>query len=119
MLGGMDKKELTLVYAVFGFGSVALVALGELSNVEAGSPLFSFYLNLVFGGLAVFYSVFVHFVSLSFSRKVDQKKKRKFTKIMLGERASYISILLICGTVLVFWIYNFSLLMEALDITFF
>lgn len=119
MFGGMERKELTLVYAVFGFGSVALVALGELSNVDAGSPLFSFYLNLVFGGLAVFYSVFVHFVSLSFSRKMDQKKKRKFTRIMLGARASYLSILLICGAVLVFWIYNFSQLMKALDISFF
>lgn len=119
MFGGMDKKEQILVFAVIGFGSVAVVALGELSNVEPGSPLFKFYLNLVFGGLAVFYAVFIHFATLSWTRKVDQKKNAKLLKRLVGEKASFKSMLFICMVVLVFWIYNFSRLMGSYDISFF
>lgn len=118
MLGKMNEKDLILIYAVIGFGSVALVALGELSSVEPNSRLFKFYLNLVFGGLAVFYVVFVHLSTVSFTRKVD-KKKSKIAKFLLGEKSSYrFSVTLILG-VLGFWLYTFSEFMQALDITFF
>ena len=119
MFGGMKQKELILIYAVFGFGSVALVALGELSSVEPDGPLFKFYLNLVFGGLAVFYAVFIHFATLSYTRKVDQRKKSKLLKRLLGEKASYSFILLFLTGILVFWIYNFAQLMDAFDLKFF
>jgi len=119
MFGGMEKKELTLVFAVIGFGSVALVGLGELSSVEPNSPLFKFYLNLVFGGLAVFYVVFVHLSTVSYTRKIDQKKKSKVARFLLGEAWSYrVSVTLILG-VLAFWLYTFSEFMKALDVTFF
>ena len=49
MFQGIEKKNLMLIYAVIGFGSVALVALGELSVVKTSSILFYFYLKLVFG----------------------------------------------------------------------
>lgn len=119
MFGGMKEKELVFIFSVIGFGSVALVALGELSSVEAGSPLFKFYLNLVFGGLAVFYAVFIHFVTLPYTRKVDQRKNSKLLKNMVGEKASFRFISLILLGVLVFWIYTFSQLMKAYDLKFF
>jgi len=119
MIDGMGKKELTLIYAVVGFGSVALVGLGELSNVEPNSPLFKFYLNLVFGGLAVFYVVFVHMATITYTRKVDIEKKSKAARFFLGEKSSYIfSVVLILG-VLAFWLYNFAELMDAYDLKFF
>ncbi len=119
MFGGMDKKEMTLVFAVIGFGSVALVGLGELSSVEPNSPLFTFYLNLVFGGLAVFYVVFIHMATITYTRKVDIEKKSKTARFFLGEKSSYIfSVTLILG-VLAFWLYTFAELMRAFDITFF
>ena len=119
MFGGMERKELLLVYIVIGFGSVALVALGELSGVEPGGPLFKFYLNLVFGGLAVFYVAFVHFATLSYTRKVDRSKKSKRFKALFGEKASFAVSIGLSGAVLVFWIHNFAELMRALDLAFF
>ncbi len=90
MFGGMKEKELILIFSVVGFGSVALVGIGELASVEPGSPLFKFYLYLVFGGLAVFYAVFIHFATLSYTRKVDQRKKSNRQDI----RKEYISIVI-------------------------
>jgi len=119
MFGGLQQKDTILVFSVVGFGSVALVALGELSNVEPGSPLFKFYLNLVFGGLTVFYAVFIHFGTLSYTRKVDQRKNSKLLKKLVGEKSSFGFILAILAGVLVFWIYNFSQLMDAYGLEFF
>lgn len=119
MFGGMKEKELILVFTVVGFGSVALVALGELSNVDADSALFKFYVNLVFGGLTVFYAVFIHFATISFTQKIDKGKKSEFTKFMLGEKSSFRFVMIILGAVLVFWIYNVSTLMDAFDLKLF
>lgn len=119
MFGAMKQKELILIFSVVGFGSVALVALGELSSVAPGSPLFKFYLNLVFGGLAVFYAVFIHFATLSFTRKLDQKKKARFRKLIFGEKSSFIFVLVILGGVLVFWIYTFANLTSGLNLKYF
>ncbi len=119
MFGGMKEKELILIFSVVGFGSVALVGIGELASVEPGSPLFKFYLNLVFGGLAVFYSVFIHFATIPYTRKVDQRKKSKLLKKLVGEKASFGFIIIICAAVFVFWIYNFAQLMDAYDLKFF
>lgn len=119
MFGGMKQKEMVLVFSVVGFGSVALVALGELSNVDAGSALFKFYVNLVFGGLAVFYAVFIHFATISFTQKIDKGKKSGFTKFMLGEKSSFRFVMIILGAVLVFWIYNVATLMDAYDLKLF
>lgn len=119
MFGGMDKKELTLIYATVGFGSVALVGLGELSSVEPGSPLFKFYLNLVFGGLAVFFVVFLHMATVSYTRKVDKEKKSKLARYLLGEKSSYRGSVALILVVLAFWLFTFAELMRVYDLNFF
>jgi len=100
-----------LIYAVIGFGSIALVALGELSGVEAGSALFNFYLKLVFGGFLVFYSVLFHFAMLGFSKRMDEQGPRVL-KYLLGEQTSRVMIVSIAAAVLVYWIYAFGELMK-------
>ena len=118
MFGDMKQKELILIYAVIGFGSVALVALGELSGVDPGTPLFAFYFKLVFGGFLVFYAVLFHFGLLATAKKID-KKRSKIMRFLFGERASRITISTIVFGVLVYWIYSFAELMGAYDINFF
>jgi hypothetical protein len=104
MLKGIESKNMMFIYAVIGFGSVALVALGELSGVEAGSPLYNFYLKLVFGGFLIFYSVLIHLALLTYSRKLDESRITVFSFAIL---------------VLLYWIYAFAELMGSSDFKFF
>ncbi len=119
MFGDMKQKEMILIYAVIGFGSVALVALGELSSVEPGSPLFKFYLKLVFGGFFVFLVMLFDFGKLFYSRKVDQNKKSRFLRILAGEKLSYVFSIIFTAGVLIFWVFTFANLMDDYDLKFF
>ena len=118
MFKNIDSKNVLLIYAVIGFGSIALVALGELSGAEPGSALYDFFLKLVFGGFLVFYSVLVHFATLPFSKKVD-KKGPKTLKLVSGERSSRFITFIFLITVLFYWIFAFADLMRATDFRFF
>jgi hypothetical protein len=94
MFEGIESRNTVLVYAVIGFGSVALVALGELSGAEPGSFQYDFLLKLVFGGFVVFYSVLFHFAALNYSRKLDEKGPTVL-RVVFGERNSRKSIFVI------------------------
>lgn len=118
MFEGIESRNTVLVYAVIGFGSIALVALGELSGAESGSFRYDFFLKLVFGGFVVFYSVLFHFATLNFSRKLDEKGP-KFLRVVFGERTSRLSIFVIVLAVLIYWLFAFSDLMGATDFKFF
>ncbi len=63
-----------LLYAVFGFGSIALVALGELPALDARSDLFRFYIKLIFGGFLIFYTVLIHFALLPPGKETRQNR---------------------------------------------
>ena len=112
MLKGIDSKNMMLIYAVIGFGTIALVALGELSGAEAGSFLYDFYLKLVFGGFLVFYAVLIHFAMLPYSRELDGGGS-KALKFMLGERSSRTVVFIMTILVLIYWIFAFGELMNA------
>ena len=118
MFEGIESRNLLLIYAVIGFGSIALVALGELSGTEAGTELFNFYLKLVFGGFLVFYSVLFHFALLGFAKKVDEKGSRVL-KTFFGEQSSRVFTLCISGAVLIYWIFAFAGLMAATGFRFY
>ncbi len=118
MFESIESKNVLLIYAVIGFGSIALVALGELSGAEPGSFLFNFFLKLVFGGFLIFYSVLFHFATLHFSKKVD-KKGPKALKLVFGERSSRVTTFIILIAVLFYWVFAFADLMRATDFRFF
>ena len=118
MFEKVNNKDVMLIYAVIGFGSIALIALGELSGVDVDSFLFRFYLKLVFGGFLVFYSVLVHLVLLPFSKNLDEKGPR-FLKVVLGERSSRSTTVIIALLVLIYWIWAFAELINASGFNFF
>ncbi len=119
MLGGMKQKELILIYAAVGFGSVALVGLGEISGSESGSPFQQFYLQLIFGGFIVFYAVFIHFGTLGLSQRIDQSQTSRIFKSLFGERASFLLTLAFIFGVLVYWIFAIVALATKLGLDFF
>ena len=115
---GIKSKNVLLIYAVIGFGSIALVALGELSVAEPGSFLYDFFLKLIFGGFLVFYSVLFQFATLQFSKRLDENGP-KALKLVFGERSSRMTTFLIVVAVLFYWIYAFADLMRATEFRFF
>ena len=119
MFGGMKQKELILIYAAVGFGSVALVGLGEISGSAPGSPFQQFYLQLIFGGFIVFYAVFIHFGTLGLSRRIDQSQGNRLFKSLFGERASFLLTLAFIFGVLVYWIFALVKLARELGLNFF
>lgn len=119
MFGGMKQKELILIYAAVGFGSVALVGLGEISGGESGSPFQQFYLQLIFGGFIVFYAVFIHFGTLGLSQRIDQSQTSRIFKSLFGETASYLLTLAFIFGVLVYWIFALVTLATELGLDFF
>lgn len=118
MFQGIKHKNLILIYAVIGFGSIALVALGELAGVEQGSVLYNFYLRLVFGGFIVFYAVLFHFGTLSWAEKLD-KEGPKYLAFMFGEKSSRFTIMTVVAGVLLYWVFSFADLMAATGFNFF
>lgn len=118
MFEKIETKNVMLIYSVIGFGSIALVALGELSGVEAGSFLYDFYLKLVFGGFLVFYTVLLHFTMLAFAKKMDDRGP-KILKAIFGEHTSRIGIVTIVICVLLYWVLAFAELMRSSDFRFF
>jgi len=118
MFQGLDKRDLMLIYAVIGFGSVALVALGELSGVKEGGSLYTFYLKLVFGGFLVFYAVLFHFAQLALAKKID-KTKGTVLRFLLGEKSSRTFINVIIIGVLLYWVLAFADLMSLTGFNFF
>ena len=118
MFEKIESKDVMLIYSVIGFGSVALISLGELTSVEAGTFMFAFYLKLVFGGFLVFYSVLIHFILLPYSRGLDEKGPRVL-KSVFGERSSRVLVTAIVFLVLLYWIYAFAELINASEFTFF
>ena len=118
MFAGMKQKELILIYAAVGFGSVALVGLGEISGSAPGSPFQQFYLQLIFGGFIVFYAVFIHFGTLGLSRRIDQSQRNKLFKYLFGEKSSYLLTLAFIFGVLVYWIFAIVALATELGLDF-
>ena len=118
MLKGISSKNVMLIYAVIGFGTIALVALGELSGVEVGSSLYDFYLKLVFGGFVIFYAVLIHFALLPYSQRLDSDGP-KILRYVLGESSSRVFIFTLTFLVLVYWILAFADLMQSSGFRFF
>lgn len=112
MLKINENKNLMLLYAVFGFGSIALVALGELPALDARSDLFRFYIKLIFGGFLIFYSVLIHFALLPLARKLDKTGPR-YARLIFGESSSLAIVVALMLSVLIYWIIAFSELLRA------